>query len=270
MSKSESNTGEPTRTDQSDGEDSAVTAVVEPAQIEPVLTAVESVVSECRLHFEQDGLRVVAADPAHVALVTVELDAAAFERYDAHGTTVGIDVERFGDLVGMADDDQPISLALDRETWTLDVTLGGIAYTMALLDPESVQRPPDRSEMDFPYEARLEIESGRIDRFVRAVGMVADYVEIGVDPNRPALVVSGEGDTDEVSFVSGEDELLELSPGDVRSLFSLGYVSEVSRAIPNGTAVSLRLGDDCPVRFGYEIADGDGEVEVLVSPRIQR
>lgn len=270
MSRSESNAPESAKAGRTDTEDRAVGAVVEPDRVEPMLAAVESVVTECRLHFEPDGLRVVAADPAQVALVTVELDAAAFERYDADGTTVGIDIERFGELVGMADGDQPISLALDRETWTLDVTVGSISYTMALLDPESVQRPPDRSEMDFPYDASLGIESARIDRFVRAVGMVSDYIEIGVDPNQPALVVSGEGDTDEVSFVSGEAELLDLSPGDATSLFSLNYISEVSRAIPSGTAVSLRLGDDCPVRLGYEIADEDGEVEVLVSPRIQR
>jgi proliferating cell nuclear antigen len=270
MSKSESSTRDPTTPGQTNTTDQAVTAIVESAQVEPMLAAVESVVTECRLHFEPDGLRVVAADPAQVALVTVELDAAAFEQYDADGTTVGIDIERFGELVGMADGDQPISLALDRETWTLDVTVGSISYTMALLDPESVQRPPERSEMDFPYDASLGIESAQIDRFVRAVGMVADYVEISVDSTQPALAVSGEGDTDEVSFVLGEDELLELSPADANSLFSLNYISDVSRAIPSGTAVSLRLGDDCPVRLGYEIADEDGEVEVLVSPRIQR
>ncbi len=270
MSKSTGDTNASVTDRQTDTENRAVTAIVDSENVEPMLAVVESVVSECRLHFEPDGLRVVAADPAQVALVTVKLDADAFERYDADGTTVGIDIERFGDLVGMAEGDVPISLVLDRETWTLDVTLGEISYSMALLDPESVQRPPDRSEMNFPYEASLEIESAQIDRFVRAVGMVTDYVEIGVDPDAPALVVSGEGDTDEVSFVSDEEELLDISPGDVASLFSLNYVSDVSRAIPSGTAVSLRLGDDCPVRSGYEIADGDGEVEVLVSPRIQR
>jgi proliferating cell nuclear antigen len=274
MSETESSDHGPGASATTVGADSAdqyaVRAIVDAATLDPVLAAIDSVVTECRLHFEPEGLRVVASDPAHVALTTVELDAAAFASYDADGTTVGMNVERFDEIVGMADSDQPISLAVDRETWTLDIRIGELSYTMALLDPESVQRPPDRSEMDFPYAASLTLDSAEIDRFVRAVDMVADYVTVAVDPAEPSFVVSAEGDTDEVSFVLSDDELAAFSPGDAESLFSLGYVADVSGAIPSGTAVELQLGTECPVQLDYEIADGDGAVEALVSPRIQR
>ena len=205
-----------------------------------------------------------------VALATVTVDAAGFDRYEADGTTVGLDAGRLSELVGVAAGDDPVTLAVDPETWHLDVRLPGLSYGVAALDPDGVLSPPDREELEFPYTADCALPVTEIERFVGAVDLVTDYVTLAVDPAEPAFLVRADGDTDEVSVRLSGDDLPALSPGSAESLFSLVYLDGVTRAIPSGTDVALRLGEDCPVRFEYGFADGDGTVETLVSPRIRR
>lgn len=255
-----------------DGEHGAppVTATLPVARLERALAAVEAVAEECLFHFEPGALRVEATDPAQVALATVTVDAVAFDRYEADGTIVGLDAGRLSELVGVAAGDDPVTLAVDPETWHLDVRLPELSYGVAALDPDSVLSPPDRAELEFPYTADCTLPVAEIERFVGAVDLVADYATLAVDPAEPAFLVRADGDTDEVSVRLSGADLPALSPGSAESLFSLVYLDEVTRAIPSGTDVALRLGEDCPVRFEYGFADGDGTVETLVSPRIQR
>ncbi|MEZ3115844.1 DNA polymerase [Halobaculum sp. MBLA0147] len=262
--------GGDTTTDGDEHRRPPVTATLPVARLERALAAVEAVAEECLFHFEPGALRVEATDPAQVALATVTVDAAAFDRYEADGTTVGVDAGRLSELVGVAAGDDPVTLAVDPATWHLDVRLPELSYGVAALDPDSVLSPPDREELAFPYTADCTLPVAEIERFVGAVDLVADYATLAVDPTEPAFLVRADGDTDEVSVRLAEEDLPALSPGSAESLFSLVYLDEVTRAIPGGTDVALRLGEDCPVRFEYGFADGDGTVETLVSPRIQR
>ena len=245
----------------------AVTVAVD--RLTRLLDVVSAVVEECRLHFEPDGLRVVATDPARVALTTVELDADGCVSYAGDGTTVGVDADRLAELVSVADDG-PVTLALDPETLSLDVRLPGLSYTVAVIDPERVQEPPAREELSFPYDAGCSLPAGEFDRLVRAVDLIGDYVRLGVDPDEPAFTVDAEGDTDEVRLRYGPDDLPSLAPGVADSLFSLNYLADVSRVVPNDATVDVRLGEECPVRFEYDFGDGHGTTETLVSPRLRK
>lgn len=167
-------------------------------------------------------------------------------------------------------DDGPVTLALDQETLTLDVRAGDLAYTVSVVEPDRVQRPPDREELSFPYEAGCSLPAAELGRLVRAVDLVADHVRLGVDPEQPAFTVDAEGDTDEVRLRFDDEELPSLSAGVADSLFSLEYLAAVSRVVPNDATVDVRLGEECPARFEYEFADGHGDVETLVPPRIRR
>lgn len=262
--------GGDTLTDGDEHGEPPAAATLPVARLEQALAAVEAVAEECLFHFEPGGLRVEATDPAQVALATVTVDAAGFDRYEADETTVGLDAGRLSELVGVAAGDDPVTLTVDPETWHLDVRLPGLSYGVAALDPDGVLSPPDREELAFPYTADCTLPVAEIERFVGAVDLVADYVTLAVDPEEPAFLVRADGDTDEVSVRLSGDDLPALSPGSAESLFSLVYLDGVTRAIPSGTDVALRVGEDCPVRFEYGFADGDGTVETLVSPRIQR
>lgn len=248
--------------------DSQFRAVVDAEILGTVVDHASAIVEECCIDLQPDGLRVRAVDPASVALVDLELDASAFEHYAADGTRIAVDLERLGAIVEMADRGQSVHLALDHESGTLEVRLADLEYTLGLLDPEVVRKPPDLSEMDVHLDAAVAVDAGTVDRALEAARMVADHVTLAVDPNAGVFTVEATGDTDDVSLRLAAEELERFEAGPAESLFSLDYLAAINRTIPRDPAVDLAFGEETPLRLSCPFAADSGTVEYLVSPRI--
>lgn len=238
---------------------------------ETIRTAVETVhalVSECRIQFAPDGIHIAATDPATVASVALDLQAAAFDTYEGDAGVIGVDLDRLSEILSVADRDQSVTFTLDAETGKLHVGVGSLEYTMALIDPESIRSPPDPSKLDFEYTAETVIESDDLNRAVRAGDMVANHVAIGMEDEENALYVEAAGDTDDIVLILEEDDLLESLPGPAHSLFSLDYLADIDRAIPRDAELRLQLGTEIPLAIDFDIADETGTVEYVLAPRM--
>lgn len=248
----------------------AVAATIRAGPLQTALDAAGALVDECRVEFREDGLHIRAADPASVALVSVTLDAGAFETYRAEDELVGVDVERLAAIVGMAARDQPTQLVLDAETRRLHIVVDELAYALGLVDPEAVRKPPELDRSAYVHSARAVMTGDEVDRFVGAASMVADHLTLGVAPEESVFYVEAEGDTDDVSLRLPGEELPVFEAGEARSLFSLDYLKAMARPIPGNSEVTLCLGTDLPVEAAFEACDGDVAVEYLLSPRLAR
>jgi len=242
-------------------------AIVSADTLQSTLESVGVLVDECKIHLDDDGLAIRAVDPANVGMVDLSLDAAAFESYEADGGLIGVNLVRLQDIAGMADSDQLVHLELDEETRKLHISIDGLEYTLALIDPDSIREEPDLPDLDLP--ATVVIEGRDIDRAVTAADMVSDHIELGVDDEEGVFYVRAEGDTDDVHLELGTDDLIDLVAGPASSLFSLDYLKDMDKAIPADAEVTMELGEEFPVKLHFDIAEGQGEVTFMLAPRIQ-
>ncbi|MGM0399206.1 MAG: DNA polymerase sliding clamp [Halobacteriota archaeon] len=242
-------------------------AIVSADTLRTTLDSVSVLVDECKIHLNEAGLAIRAVDPANVGMVDLELDATAFESYEADGGLIGVNLTRLEDIAGMADAGQLVQLELDEETRKLHIKIDGLEYTLALIDPDSIRQEPDLPDLDLP--ARIVIEGRDIDRAVRAADMVSDHIALGVDASEELFYVDAEGDTDDVHLELGREDLIDLESGDAHSLFSLDYLKDMNKAIPKDGEVAVDLGEEFPVKMHFEIAEGLGQVTFMLAPRIQ-
>ncbi|MFB6295899.1 MAG: DNA polymerase sliding clamp [Halobacteriales archaeon] len=243
------------------------TAIVEAEVLQETLDSVGVLVEECKIHLNEDGLEIRAVDPANVGMVDLSLPASAFESYETDGGLIGVNLSRLEDIAGMAESGTLVHLDLDEETRKLHIETDGLEYTLALIDPDSIRDEPDLPDLDLPAEIVLE---GRdINRAVTAADMVSDHIALGVDADDEFFYVDAEGDTDDVHFELGRDDLIDLTAGDAHSLFSLDYLKDMNKAIPSAAEVTIDLGEEFPVKLHFDIAEGDGSVTFMLAPRIQ-
>lgn len=245
----------------------AVDATIDADRLDDSLAVLGALVDECRLELGADGLHVRAVDPASVAAVSLDLPADAFEQYTANGETVGVDVIRLGEVVGLADPGDSVRLVLDAERRRLHVLVGELAYTLGLIDPEAIREPLDPAEMEYDCPAELAIAGSDVSRIVDAAEMVSTHLTLGVDADPAAFYAEASGDTDDVALGFDSDDLAALSPAAVESLFSLDYLREMARPIPADSEVTIALGTEQPVTLGFDLADGPGKATFLLSPR---
>ncbi|MFP4625258.1 MAG: DNA polymerase sliding clamp [Natronomonas sp.] len=242
-------------------------AIVNANTLGAALDSVSVLVDECKIRLEDDGIRIRAVDPANVGMVDLRLAASAFESYETDDGVIGVNLDRLEDIVGMAETDQLVHLELDEETRKLHIQIDGLEYTLALIDPDSIRQEPDLPDLDLP--ANVVIEGRDIDRAVTAANMVSDHIALGVDADAEQFYIDAQGDTDDVHLELGTDDLIDLTPGNARSLFSLDYLKDMNRAIPADGEVTMELGEEFPVKMHFEIAEGQGSVTFMLAPRIQ-
>ena len=243
------------------------TAIVSASTLQNALDSVSVLVDECKIQLNEEELSIQAVDPANVAMVDLTLEAAAFESYEADGGLIGVNLNRLENIASMADSGDLIHLELDEETRKLNISIDGLSYTLALIDPDSIRDEPDIPDLDLPGE--IVPEGAQLDRGIQAADMVSDYIRLRIDENEETFVIEAEGDTDDVDFVLTREDLIDITVGPADSLLSLDYLKDMNRAIPNDAEVTVELGDDFPVKFHYDFAEGLGHVTFMLAPRIQ-
>ena len=230
------------------------------------IEAVSTLVDEAKFRLNKDGMTARAVDPANVAMVAFDLNAKAFDLFEATESEIGIDLVRFMDILGMASKDDRLELNLNEETRKLEIRTGGLAYTLSLLDPSSIRKEPKMPNLELP--AKIVLNGTELRRAVKAAEKVSDHMALGVQDK--TFYVEAEGDLDKVRLDIPESSLISIqASSNVRSLFSLDYLNDLAKSLGKAEKVNIDLGTDYPVKFTFNIAGGNGTVTYLLAPRIE-
>ncbi|QLH75105.1 MAG: proliferating cell nuclear antigen (pcna) [Methanomassiliicoccales archaeon] len=230
-----------------------------------VVDVVSTLIDEAKFMIDANGVSLKAVDPAHVAMIDLHLDKAAFEQYSANDTELGLDLDKLRDVLRLSKAGDLIEMRQDEERNRLVISVGNITRRMNLVSTEGMS-DPKVPNLTLPGKLSVNIEE--LQRGIKAAESISDHISLNASPDGFELI--SEGDTDLVSLKLPKDLLVSLDCKDsIRSLFPMDYFSNMIRAIPLGTVVSINLGNDLPVKLDFEIAGGKGKVKYLLAPRIE-
>lgn len=231
------------------------------------IDAIAALVTECRLHTAEDHIWMRAVDTANVAMVSLDLRSTAFKSFSATVGAAGLDIAKMKNILGMIGKGDALMLNLLDEDRKLELNFGGYRYSITLLDVNTIRKDPNPPMIDLPGKAVLGGDA--LNNAIKAASVISDKIALGIDPSTMTFYMEAEGDTDHIKLALGEDELIALNPVQARSLFSLDYLKDMGRVMARAEEVEVHLGIDHPVRFTFDIADGNGHVEYLLAPRIE-
>ncbi|MBM4237562.1 MAG: proliferating cell nuclear antigen (pcna) [Euryarchaeota archaeon] len=240
-------------------------AKVRSETLKGIVDVVSTLVDEAKFNITSDKLALKAVDPAHVAMVNLTVQKSAFEEYSADDNEIGIDLDKMKEVLRLSKAGEIIQLEQDEDRNRLVINVGNITRRMNLVDTTGMS-DPKVPNINLP--AKVAVGSEELQKGIKAAESVSDHIALTASPD--GFEMFSEGDTDSVSLKLAKDLLVSLEcKENVRSLFPLDYFSNMVRAIPPGTVVKLSLGNDYPVKLEFEIADGKGEVNYLLAPRIE-
>lgn len=233
-----------------------------------------NIVKETKLFINEDGWEICAVDSANVAMGRIPLSTDAFKQFSVSKGVLGIDLENndIRQKIGMFDSNELVRLKLDPKTRKLHITGedDGLEFTHALIDPETIRQEPEMPDMD--WDSSFTLESTDLNRALKGVDMVTDYITLTSDGASNTLRVHGSGDTDDVDLELGPEDLFEADLADSEALYALEYMKDLNKAIPSDDdeqEVAMEFADEFPVRITYEWNDQGDESELLLAPRIQ-
>jgi len=245
-------------------------ARIDAALLRECVEAVLAVVDEARLKIGESAWKVRAVDPANVALVDLELGKEAFSEFSSaekeqkekgQEFVVGVPFDKLREVLRWCKDEVGVSIDEDKMTVVSDA----YTFTLNLLSADAVRKEPKIPSLNF--STKVAMDAAEFNKVLKAAEKISDQIAIGVQ--NESFFVEAEGDMETMRYSLHKDELMHLSGGDCRSLFSLEYLTAMSKVAAGASMLTLHLGSDYPLKMEFEIADGNGKVIYLLAPRIE-
>ncbi len=240
-------------------------AIINAETLRDAIEAVSSWLDEVNLALAEKGMELKAVDPANVAMVSLIVRSEAFDYFKATPGEIGVDLVRLSDVLSMADKGENVQLELDEESHKLKIGVGSLSYTLSLVDPTAIRKEPRIPELDLP--AHVTLPGGELRRAVKAAEKVSDHVILGVSDE--GFFMEAKGDIDSLKLKIPSTELLGMKPGEARSLFSLDYLEDMSKAIGKANEVTLELGIEYPLKVNFKLGQSV-DINYLLAPRIEQ
>jgi proliferating cell nuclear antigen len=240
-------------------------AKVKSEVLKGIIDVISPLVNEVKFNISPKGISLRAVDPAHVAMVDLQIKSKAFDEYKADEMELGIDMDKLGGIMRLSSAGDIVSLEYDEEANRLIVKIGNLVRKMGLIDTAGM---PDPKMPNLSLPAKIVIKASELNQGVRASEAVSDHIALTVSEDNFELFA--EGDTDTVNLKLPKDMLVELTASSkCKSLFSIDYFSNMIKSVRGDGEITMQLGNDNPIRVEFDIADSKGHVTYLLAPRIE-
>ena len=234
------------------------------------MKTVSNLISEGLLQIQEDGIRLVAADPAMVALVDLRLEEGSFETYEVdEEDKIGLNLENLYSILRRANSDDSVTLEVDEEQADFHITMEGAStrnFSLPILNL-SEDDIPSVDDLD-QFTATVDMESSLFSDAIGDAMVVGDSVVFESDGD--SLEIVAEGDQSTVDFRVDEESpgVVEIDGADARSMFALEYLNKMSGAKSISENTRLRIGEDFPMRVEFT-APENASLSFILAPRIE-
>lgn len=240
-------------------------AKVKSEVLKGIIDVTSPLVNEVKFNITPKGLSLRAVDPAHVAMVDLQINEKAFEEYKATDMELGIDMDKLGSIMRLSSSDDMVSLEYDEDSNRLIIKIGNLVRRMGLIDTAGM---PDPKMPNLNLPAKVVLKASELNQGVRASEAVSDHLALTV--NKDNFELYAEGDTDTVNLKLPKDLVIDLNTGSkCKSLFSIDYFSNMIKPVRGEDPITIMIGNDNPIKVEFDIADKKGHVVYLLAPRIE-
>lgn len=240
-------------------------AVIRSDILKGLVNVISTLIDEVKFSINKEGMSLKAVDPAHVAMIDLKVNADAFESFEAEDTEIGLDLDKVKEVLKLSSPGDLISMEQDETHGRLIFKIGNITRRMNLVDTASMSdvKVP---QLDLP--SSIEVLASELQKGIKAAENISDHLTLTADSD--SFELSCEGDTDSVNLRLDKSQLKGLSVDQrVSSMYPLDYFSNLVKAVSGDAVITINLADDFPLKLKFGLADGKGEVNYLLAPRIE-
>ncbi|MFB6181001.1 MAG: proliferating cell nuclear antigen (pcna) [Candidatus Nanohalobium sp.] len=233
------------------------------------MKTISDLISEGLFQLQEDGIKLVAADPAMVGLVDFKIEEDVFESFELDKETkVGLNLENLYSILRRANSSDTITLELKEDDSKFYIKMENSStrnFSLPILNL-SEDDIPSTDQLDFTFEAELETDV--LEGAIKDAMVVSDAVTVSADGDQ--LEIEAEGDQSNVDFTitDGSEGVLEMEGSEAKSMFSLDYLSKMIGAKKLSDTVTVKLGQDFPMRMEFIIPE-EVDLSFVLAPRIE-
>lgn len=231
-----------------------------PKLLADAIGIVSELVVDARIKLLEDGMSIVAVDPANVALVIFKFPRESFSQYETGNEVWGVNLDDLKRILKRASTSS--SVVFEQEDNQLKISIFDKVkrvFTLALINVES----EDKDVPDLNFACRVEMDSTSFSQAIEDAKIVADSCALIAGEGFFMVEGSGSLNSARAEF-SGDEAVIK---GIARSKYSLEYLMKFIKAAKISQRVVVNYSDDYPLRLDFP-----GEklgIGFVLAPRVE-
>ena len=222
------------------------------------INIISELVSEIRMKFNADGLKIVAIDPTNAAMLLFKLPATAFTHYEVgQEEAIGISLDDFKQVLRRGKQE---SLSLETKEDKLYVYFGEAKknFVLSLMDIEG----EERKEPELKFNVNLKIDASKFQEAIEDCSVVSDSILFSL--GEKGFILDSKS-----SLHSASVRLLSEGFSDaIKSRYSLDYLQKMAKAARLSDEVRIQFSNDYPLRL-YYLTPEKAELSFILAPRVE-
>lgn len=239
--------------------------LAEPKYLKDSLTIISEIVTEATLHLTEDGVELIAMDPANVAMIQFRLLSSSFVTYEKGDVkSLTLNLNNFKQVLRRAKGKD--SLTLEDDENKLKITLQSTSkrtFYLPLIEVEDKeQKIPDLS-----FTVTVRTASATFNDAVDDVDVVGESVSFEATEN--LFTISSKGDLSKatVDIPADNTTSVECTDETAKSKYSIEYLKKMMQGAKLADNVCVQFSKDYPLRLEYAVQN-KVELAFVLAPRV--
>lgn len=242
--------------------------VVEDAPaLKAAIDSIVSLVEEGEFELKADGLHLKAMDPSQISMVSFTMPKTAFLEYSVpEETRIGVNMIQLTNVLSRGKKGEKVEITMEDGRLVLKFYADKRKKTFKVPLLEASERLQKEPKIEF--KSHVCIKADALKEALKDAKLVSSHVRLVLDPDQFIVEVRGDSGDIREEFEAGGSEVLEIkTESGARATFPLQYLEDMMKATVSGSAVTLNLETDKPLKMEYEIEGA--KVTYYLAPRIE-
>ncbi|HIH60876.1 MAG TPA: DNA polymerase sliding clamp [Ferroplasma sp.] len=235
--------------------------------LKDVVDMLSTVVTEAKFKISQQGISVNAVDPAHVAMVSLEIPKGVLSEYDIDNEEeLSMDLEKVKGILKLASGNDSFIITKDKEKLRFEI--GNIIKSISLLDNNQITTPRVPQIVAEDY---IVLNKGDLEKGLRAAEDVSDAIRLTMNPD--SFSAKSMSDADESEMILPKDMLKEIQCKEsIKSSYPLEYLLKFMKSVSPNEEIKLSFKSDYPLTIEFNLGTESPERikgRFLLAPRME-
>lgn len=239
-------------------------SLAEPQYLKDSISIISELVNETRIKISQDGIELIAMDPANVAMIIFKMFPSAFTEFKVEQPVdVAVNLTNFKQILKRAKPTDVLTLELADNKLKIQLKSNSTrTFNLPIIDiEEKDQKIP---ELKFPIT--VQIPSASLHEAINDVDIVAESVSFEAEPGKFSL--HAEGDLNSAAIEIGGDDNIKIEATEAaRSKYSIEYLKKMIEGSKISDTATIQFNKDYPLKLTYTTID-KVMLSFILAPRV--
>lgn len=231
------------------------------------ISTIGELIDEGIFKVDKNGLSLIAADRAMVAVIDFKMPATIFDKFEVDKEqSIAVNITNFVSVLKRVAPNEKLELELkDNKLEIVMKNSSTRKFTVPLLDITQEEIPPINQ---LEFNAKAKIKAAILKNGIDDAEIVSDSIIFEATKDSFNMSASGDISSAELTLEKGNDALLDLNvTGAVRARYPLDYLKKMVKASKLADDVNLRWSKDYPMRMDFSSVD-KVSLGFVLAPRV--